>query len=153
MKSFFKITFLVVSMIMSSMFTSCDWDASPEYDHPLYITYSITAGSLEFNGPDQLLVDIKGWIKANQIVYDKEVNYTTGEASEFTKTDAEAISKYETFVPKFRAYLEEVKGKLAIGTYGKVDTPVKALFFVSATRTQGQEGTLKYDQIAFTYPE
>lgn len=153
MKSFIKITFLVASMIMVSMFSSCDWDTSPEYDHPLYVTYTITAEPLEFNGPEQLLVDMKSWIKANHIIYDKEVNYSTGEASEFAKTDADAIAKYNTFLPQFRAYLEEVKGKLAAGTYGKVETPIRALFYVSAVRTQGQEGTLKYDQIEFTYPE
>ena len=153
MKSFFKITFLVTSMILASMFTSCEWDTSPELDHPLYVSYTITAGVLEFNGPEELLADMNAWIKAHQIIFDKELNYSTGEASEFVKTDAEAVTKYNTFLPQFKAYLEEVKGKLAIGTYGKVETPIKALFYVCAVRAQGQEGKLKYDQVEFNYPE
>lgn len=136
--------------------TSCDWeklDRSPEPEHPLYVTYTISASSLEFAGPDQLLIDIQTWIKTNQIAYDKQVNYKSGEASEFSKTDAEAVKKYEEFVPKFRAYLEEVKKKLATGTYGELTNgSVSALFSVYAARTQGEGGNLKYDQIKFTYP-
>lgn len=154
MKSLFRITLLMTCMMLASgMFTSCEFDTSPEYDHPLYVTYTISAGSLEFSGPEQLLVDINAWIKSNQIVYDKQVNYSTGDASEFAKTDAEAITQYNTFYPKFKAYLDEVKGKLATGTYGELEQPIKAIFYVSASRTQGKEGHLKYDQISFNFPE
>lgn len=136
--------------------TSCDWeklDRSPEPDHPMYVTYTISASSLEFAGPDELLEDIEAWIKTNQIAYDKKVSYKSGEASEFTKTDAEAVKKYEEFVPLFKAYLEEVKKKLAAGAYDELTSSgVSALFAVYAARTQGQQGNLKYDQIKFSYP-
>ena len=154
MKSVFRITLLMTLMILASgAFTSCEFDTSPEYDHPLYVTYTISAGTLEYVGPEQLIVDINAWIKANQIVYDKQVNYSTGDASEFAKTDAEAITQYDSFSPKFRAHLEEVKGKLAAGTYGELEQPIKAIFYVSASRTQGKEGHLRYDQITFNNPE
>lgn len=154
MKSLFRITLLITCMMLASgAFTSCEFDTSPEYDHPLYVTYAISAGNLEFVGPEQLLVDMSAWIKSNQIVYDKQVNYSTGDASEFAKTDAEAIQQYGTFLPKFKAYLDEVRGKLADGTYGELTEPVKAIFYVSASRTQGKEGHLKYEQITFNYPE
>ena len=137
--------------------TSCEWDTSKDFDHPLYVTYTISAGVIEFNGPEQLLVDIQTWIKANQLVYDKEVNYTTGEASEFEKTDEAAVKKYAEFAPKFKAYIEnDVTKSLKDGKYDDHETNTKAtvtaMFYTSAARTQGENGHLKYDQIKFTYP-
>ena len=79
-------------------FTSCEWDTSPEPEHSLYITYTISAGIASFEGPEQLMLDIQAWIKENQEIYDKKVNYSTGEASEFTKTDDDVVKKYEEFV-------------------------------------------------------
>jgi hypothetical protein len=81
------------------------------------------------------------------------VHYSTGEKSEFTKPDNEAIIRYEKFVTKFKAYLDELKSNLSAGKYGKIDHAISATFFVSAVRAQGQEGTLKYDQIEFHFPE
>ena len=92
------------------------------------------------------------WVKANSIIYDTNVNYTSGEASEFTTTDAEAATKYENeFVPKFKAYLNEVKSKLATGAYGR-DVEVRASFYTFANRAQGKQGDLKYEHIEFIYP-
>ena len=148
-----RISLLFACLILSlSTFNSCDLDTSPEPEHPLYVTYTISAGSLEFTGPNQLLLDIQAWIKENQVVYDKQVSYKTGDASEFNKTDAEAIKKFDEFLPLFQTYLDEVKGKLASGVYGKSASNVSAMFYVFASRTQGKEGNLKYEQIKFSYP-
>lgn len=156
MKLPFKSVLALACLILAgSVFSSCNWekfDTSPEPEHPLYVTYTISAGNLEFNGPDQLLHDIQGWIKENQEVYDKKVNYTTGELSEFSKTDTEAVKKYEEFTPKFRAYLKEMTQKLDAKAYGDDITSVSALFYVAASRTQGESGNLKYEQIKYSYP-
>lgn len=148
---------ILLTLILSlTGITSCDWekiDQSPEPDHPLYVTYTITASSLEFVGPEQLLLDIQTWIKTNQIAYDKQVNYKSGEASEFAKTDTEAAKKFDEFLPKFKNHLEtEVKKQLKEGVYGELETDVSAIFAVYAARTQGQGGNLKYEQVKFTYP-
>lgn len=153
MKSIKRFSLFVTCLILSmTTFNSCDFDTSPEPDHPLYVTYTISAGSLDFVGPEQLLLDIEAWIKANQNVYDKQVTYKTGDASEFSKTDAEAVKKYEEFLPLFNSYLDEVKGKLKSGTYGNQPPTVTATFFVFASRMQGENGNLKYDQIKFSFP-
>ena len=152
MKQIYKYALIVIClMLASSSFISCEFDTSPEYDHPLYVTYSITADDLSFDGPDELLVDILAWIKENSLNYDEKVNYSTGAASEFAKEDAEAISKYEVFVPKFHAYLAEVSRKLASGTYGN-GAVVSAVFCTYAKRVQGEGGNLKYDEFNFSYP-
>ena len=147
---------LTVLALILAVVTSCDWeklDRSPEPDHPLYVTYTITASSLNFTGPEELLNNIQDWVKTNQIAYDKKVNYKNGEASEFTKTDEEAVKKYDEFVPKFKTYLEkDVKESLKKGTYGDPTDKVTAIFAVYAARTQGESGNLKYEQISFTYP-
>ena len=153
MRQFVKTSLLIFSMmIVSAVFTSCEWDTSQDPEHPLYVSYTISASAAEFVGPQLLLQDINAWIKENQLVYDKAVNYSTGEASEFTKTDAQAVSEYEIFLPKFRAYLDEIKTQIAAGKYGEITDPVTAIFAVYAKRTQGKEGNLKYDQIKFSYP-
>ena len=144
---------LLASMFLSlATFTSCEWDDSPEPEHPLYVTYTITAGAIEYTGPELLLPEIQAWIKTNQIVYDKPASYTTGEASEFAKTDAEAIKKYnDEFAPKFKSYLKELNSKLAAGAYGD-NVKVNATFYLAASRTQGKDGTLKYEEIQFIFP-
>lgn len=154
MKTIQKTSFLLAGlMLLLAFFTSCEWDASEEPDHPLYVTYTISAGSVEFVGPDQLLQDIQTWIKANQDVYDVQVTYNTGDASEFAATDAEALKKYEVFRPKFKAYIEEVKRKLESGAYSdQGSNTTKAKFYISATRTQGQGGHLKYEEIELFHP-
>ena len=131
---------------------SCDWDTSPEPDHPLYVAYTISASTSDLIAPIDLKQDINLWIKANQLTYVKQVNYSTGDASEFTKTDNQAISEYEKFLPLFQSYLEEVKAKLAAGTYGKITTPIDVTFAVFAKRDQGEGGNLKYDQVKLVYP-
>ena len=148
---------LACVLLAATAFISCDWDASTEPDHPLYVTYTVSAGYVSFQGPELLLQDIQTWIKDNQIVYDKAVNYTTGEASEFTKTDTEAVKKYEEFAPKFKTYLNNVvMTSLKEGKYDDKENNTKAnvtaTFFVSAARTQGQNGNLKYEEINFSFP-
>lgn len=148
---------LVCALLAATSFSSCDWDASNEPEHPLYVSYSISAGYISFIGPDQLLLDIQSWIKANQFVYDKQVDYDTGEASDFEKTDKDAVKKYEEFAPKFKAYLEgEVKKDLAAGKYNNAETNTPATvistFYISATRVQGKGGNLKYEEFKFSYP-
>ena len=149
MKPIYKIMLLLACMMTS--LSSCEWDNSPDPEHPWYVTYTISTGILEFDGPELLLADINAWIKANQVVYDKEVNYTTGQPSEFAKTDEAAAIEYTKYVPKFASYLNEVRAKLAAGDYGEV-TSVTATFYTFAARTQGQGGNLKYDQVKFSYP-
>ena len=103
MRNLKTVSLALLTLLFSAIaITSCDWDNSPEPEHPLYVTYTISAGYVSFIGPDVLLDDIQTWIKENQSVYDKPVNYTTGEASEFEKTDNEAIKKYEEFATSQR---------------------------------------------------
>ena len=134
------------------MFNSCEWDTSSEPEHPTFISYDISASCLEFAGPDQLLIDINDWIKEHRDFYDLEVNYSTGEASEFTKSDAQAVKKYEAYLPKFRTFIDECKSRLAAGKYGELETPVKAKFSVYAKRIQGKDGNLCYDEVNLTHP-
>ena len=150
-----KITLLLASVLLvMTANTSCEFGDDVEPDHPSYVTYTISASSVSFDGPDQLLLDINYWIRQNQIVYDTQVSYKSGEASEFTKTDTEAIKKYENdFVPKFRSYLLELKTKLDAGTYGTGGKRVLFTFAIFAKRAQGKDGTLKYDEITFNYPD
>lgn len=145
------LAFLACSLIAATPFTSCEWDTSTEPEHPLYVTYTISASAIEFVGSEQLLLDIKTWIRENQIAYDKQVNYSTGEASEFTKTDADAVKRYEEFVPKFKTFIDEVRNKVAKGAYDP-DNQVNATFDVYAKRTQGKDGNLRYEQIKLVYP-
>jgi len=153
MKQIYKYALSLACIILAATsFSSCEWDNSPEPDHPLYVTYTISAGSVSFEGPEELLNEMLAWIKANAIIYDTQVNYTSGTASEFAKTDAEATQKYETqFMPKFRSYLNEVKGKLASGAYGS-NVQVKATFYTFASRGQGEQRDLKYEQVEFVFP-
>lgn len=153
MRQIYKYALALVCMVLvTTSFTSCEWDTSPEPDHPMYVTYTITAENATFDGPEELLNEINAWIKANSIIYDAQVNYTTGEASEFTNSDAEAAKKYENeFVPRFQAYLNEVNSKLASGLYGN-GVVVRAVFYTYAKRAQGKQGDLKYDQFELVYP-
>jgi len=153
MKTFYKLTFSLACMLITIIaVTSCGLGDRTDPEHPLYVTYTISASNLSFTGPDSLLVDIEDWIENNHITYDVQVTYSTGEASEFTTTDASAVTKYEAFLPKFKTYLNEMKSKVASGKYG-ANPVVNATFSVYAKRAQGQSGDLKYDQVSFTYPE
>ncbi len=153
MKTFSKLFMLLACLTLAvSTFTSCEFDTSPEPEHPLYVTYTISAGTVLFEGPDLLLAEIQAWIKSNQVVYDKSVKYSTGEASEFTKTDTEAIKKYsDDFLPKFKNYLKDLSSRLAAGDYGD-NVKVNAVFYVTAHRTQGYEGSLRYEEIKYAFP-
>lgn len=153
MKSFSKLFMLLACLtLVTAAFTSCEFDTSPEPEHPLYVTYTISAGTVQFDGPELLLTEIQTWIKKNQVVYDKSVKYSTGEASEFTKTDTEAIKKYsDEFLPKFKKYLNDLSSRLAAGEYGD-EVKVNAIFYVTAHRTQGYEGSLRYEEIKYAYP-
>ena len=147
-----------ICILAATSFSSCEWDASEEPEHPLYVSYSISASEASFVGPDQLLVDILTWIKENQKVYDVKANYSTGHASEFAKTDADAIKYYDEFASKFKAYLEqEVTTKLNKGYYKsnnskETTVTVNASFHVYAQRIQGEDGNLKYEDVKFSYP-
>lgn len=144
---------LACALMATTAFTSCEWDDSPEPDHPLFVTYTVSATDSVFVGPAQLLLDIEAWIRANHDIRDVEVSYSTGEASEFAKTDAEAVKRYEAFAPKFKAYLQqEVYSKLKKGDYG-TNVTVDAIFHIFATRTQGEKGTLRYESLKFSYPD
>ena len=139
-------------LLVVTSYSSCGFSTPEDPEHPIYVTYTISGSEVSFVGPDQLLIDIKSWFKANTIADDVRVNYVTGEQSEFAKTDAEWIKKYEDiFIPKFKAYLEELNTKLSLGTYGKVEQ-VKMTLCTYASRVQGQQGTLKYDQYEFSFP-
>jgi len=159
MKSYKKALLLLTCCVLAAIsLISCEWDTSPEFDHPLYVTYTVSASESTFEGPDQLLVDILAWIRDNHKVYDVQIDYSTGKASEFVKTDAEAVKKYEEFAPKFKAYLEqEVTAKLKRGDYkpegsDEANVTVRATFHVYASRTQGEDGNLRYEEVKFSYP-
>lgn len=142
---------IVCCIIALAGFTACDWDTSPEPEHPSFVTYTITAGVAEYSGSDELLQDIDKWIKTNQKIYDKKVNYSTGAASEFTKADEDAIKVYEEFASKFKNFLNESRAKLEKGEY-EPDNLVKATFYIVANRAQGEGGSLKYEQVKLVYP-
>lgn len=142
---------LACLVLAISTFTACDWDTSPEYDHPTYVTYTISASNDQFEGPEQVLSDIQVWLDKNQMAYDVKLDYKTGEASEFANADTEALKKYGEFKPKFQAFLNEMSSKIASGTYGK-DAKVNARFNVYVYRAQGQDRTLKSEFIHWSYP-
>ena len=133
-------------IIAAASFSSCNWDDSPEYDHPTYITYYITAGDNTFTGPEQLLLDFQTWVNANQLIYDVEIKQDN-----YSERDAEALKKYEGFAAKFREYLTEVEAKLASDKYG-ANVKVKAQFYITAYRIQGENRTLKTETVDFQYP-
>jgi len=153
MKKFYSLalkTLCLTLMIVS--LTACEFDTSPEPDYPTYVTYTISVGNTAFSGPEQLLTDINTWVKNNEMRYDTPANYSSGSPSEFAKTDAEAVQKYEEFVPKVKAYFEEVKGKLNSKVYGSDVNSVHGTFYVFVARTQGQGGNLKSETIELVYP-
>lgn len=149
-KTYRYLSMAVCVLFVMALCNSCDRPEDPEF--PSYVTYNITGDILYYDGPDQLLPDIKAWLRANDLSYDAQLNYTTGEASEFVETDAGAVRKYEEqYLPKFRTYLNELYAKIANGTYGKQES-VKIIFCTYASRTQGKQNTLAYDQHEFSYP-
>lgn len=160
MKTYKRVLMLIACCFLAATsFTSCEWDRSEEPEHPLYVTYTISASESTFVGPDQLLIDILAWIRDHHKVYDVKVNYSSGKASEFAQTDADAVKHYNEFAPKFKSYLEhEVMDKLKKGDYKPDETEenktvtVEASFHVFATRTQGEDGNLKYEEVKFSYP-
>lgn len=146
--------FLAVCMLFAlSLCNSCGFSTPEDPDFPSYVSYSITGDVLSSEAAsDQLLADVKAWLKDNAIYFEEQVDYSTGEASEFAKTDQGAIKRYEdVYMPKFRNYLNSLRDKLSNGTYGKV-TGVKILFCTYARREQGKENTLAYEQHEFIYP-
>jgi hypothetical protein len=153
MKRIYTLALVFLGILAVAGFnTSCGFSTPADPEHPLYVSYTISAGIVSFDGPDQLQIDIEAWIKSNSIVYDTQVSYSTGEASEFKKTDEEAIKQYnEVFLPKFKTYLNNLAAQLDKGTYGKVNT-VKATIYTSASRLQGNGGSLKYEHHEFVYP-
>lgn len=152
MKSFQRLSMLFILLVLS--LTSCEWDNSPEPPHPTYISYNISAWLEDgYTGPELLFEDINTWIKNNSDAYDKKVEYSTGDASEFKTTDAEALTRYTAFKSKFTKYLDtEIKTRLAAGAYESKDVKVNATFYVFAERLQGNDNKLKSEKIVFTYP-
>ena len=72
-------------------------------------------------------------------------------------TNAEAVKKYEQFAPKFKKFIEEeVTASLKAGKYDDAQTgtpaTVEAIFFTSASRIQGKDGHLKYEEFKYSYP-
>lgn len=152
MKRVKKTSLLLACALLSVMtFLSCGFDDKTDPDHPIFVSYEISVGCEEYNGPEQLVTDIKKWISDNSIYYDIENNYTTGAKEEFAQNDAEALKKYESFLMKFKSYLNELHDKLAKGSYSGVST-VDIDFFVYAKRLQGQGKDLKSDNVKFIYP-
>ncbi len=157
MKRIYTIAMLLMGLLtIVGVAMSCgidDISSHEDPEHPLFVSYAITAGvvSTSEETSPQLMRNILKWIQENQKVYDRQVNYKTGEASEFATTDAEAIRNYEEFVPKFKAYLNKISEDLANGTYGKEIT-VNARFQVYAKRSQGENGTLMYEEFDYVYP-
>ena len=132
-------------------FLSCGLGDRTDPDHPLFVSYTISVSYDQYNGPDELLVEIKDWVEKNSVIYDTEVNYSTGAPEEFAHSDNEAIQKYNQFLPKFKAYLNEVTQKLANGSYG-AGAKVQADFYVYAVRGQGQGRDLKSEHVNYVYP-
>ena len=152
MKLFHKFWIACACMfIAAASLSSCDWDTSPDYDHPTYVTYSVTATDVSFTGPEQLLLDIQAWIEANQFIKDIKIEHPTGGDSDYVSSDAEVIRKYEAFASKFKAYLNDLKGKLEADKYGS-GTKVISQFAISATRMQGNDRTLRQETVDFVYP-
>ena len=151
MKTVHKLSVLLVCLTLGLMSMECD--RSPEPEHVTYISYQVSAQLNEetYAGPKELVQEMNKWIEQNEVYYDLRYDYSTGAASEFTQKDAEALAKYEPFKTKFTQYLEEVKGKLAKGSFGK-DPKVSATFRVFAERGQGQDRVLKEETVNFTYP-
>ena len=153
MKTFQRLSVLLVVLALS--FTSCDWDNSPEPHHPTYVTYTISAWTESFDGPEALQLAIEGWVKKNAVIYDRQVNYSTGEVSEFAKHDPEALKNYETFKPKFVAFLNnELKELVKSGGFGNDISKAKAqaTFIVYAERSYGDSNKLKSEKVEFSYP-
>lgn len=152
MKSFQRLSILFILLVLS--LTSCDWDNSPEPPHPTYVTYNISAWLEDgYTGPEQLFKDINTWIKNNSKSQVNKVDYTTGDASEFKTTDAEALTNYAAFKSSFTKYLDtEVKARLAAGAYDSKDVKVNATYYVFAERQQGNDNLLKSEKVVFTYP-
>lgn len=146
-----SLLFLAGAILSMMAYISCGFNAPEDPEHPLFVSYSISASYDQYNGPDELLADVLAWVEQNSIFYDTEVNYSTGAASEFVQSDAEAIKKYDEFVPKFKAYLNEVATKLAKGTYGS-GAQVKADFYMYVVRGQGESRNIKSEHVNFVYP-
>ena len=139
-------------MLFMAVNNSCGLGLPKDPEFPSYVSYSISGDVLSLTGPDQLLRDVRAWLSENAIYIESRVDYSTGDPSEFVQTDAAAIKRYqEEYIPKFKAYLNELNATIARGTYGAVDA-VKITFCTYARREQGQQNTLKYEQYEFSYP-
>lgn len=153
MKKIYNLFLLTICLILATAtFTACEFDTSPEPDYPSYVTYTISVGYTTFEGSELVLTDIETWIKNNQIIYDTPAKYSTGAPSEFSQQDAEAVKKYDEFVPKAKAFFEEVRGKLNVKAYGSDVNSVKGTFYVFVTRGQGDGRDLKSETINLVYP-
>ena len=154
MKELSRLLSLAVCMLCAlSLCNSCGLGIPEDPEFPSYVSYTVSGDVLTLtSGPEQLLEDVKAWLKDNAIYIEVQANYSTGEASEFATHDAAALKKYqEQYIPKFNAYLADLRTKLASGAYGDVDV-VKITFCTYAKREQGKDNTLAYAQHDFVYP-
>lgn len=154
MKSLHKTRIILATLLLSTLaFTSCDWDNSPEPEFPSKVTYSISADYTEFDGPEQLLLDIQAWVQENKEGLALDGNFSSGAASEFANVDAQAAKQLDAFTTKFRNYLNTtVKSALDAGTYGD-NVRVNAKFYTYVVRGQGENPSVKTTSVFFTYPE
>lgn len=152
MKTVQKLSVLLVCLALGLMSMECD--NSPEPEHVKFISYQVSAqlDATTYSGPKALITEVQKWLDSNEVYYDLKYEYKTGAASEFTKFDTEALTKYEPFKTKFLQYLDgELKGKLAKGDFGK-DVKVNATFRIFAERGQGESRVLREETVNFTYP-
>lgn len=152
MKTIQKLSVLLVCLTFGLMSMECD--RSPEPDHVKFISYQVSAelNDETYAGPKDLASEITKWIENNEVYYDLKYEYQTGAASEFTKFDTEALTKYEPFKTKFTQYLDGIKGRIAKGDFSIKDGKVSASFRVFCERGQGQDRVLKEETINFSYP-
>ena len=154
MKKLYKFSlFITILVVACASFSSCGIDSTEDDpDFPLYVTYTISVYNEKYSGPNQVLTMINKWVENNKTIKDERVDYKTGAPEEFASMDQEYINKYNEFVPKFKAFLEETKTKLANGSYGDVKQ-VNGHFVVYCSRIQGQGNQLASEGIDFTYPD
>ena len=93
----------------------------------------------------------QNYLNDSMSALDNVMEYSTGAPEEFAHSDDEAIQKYNQFLPKFKAYLNEVTQKLANGSFGS-GVKVQADFYVYAVRGQGQGRDLKSEHVNYVYP-
>ncbi len=146
----FKKSFMLLAVLALSLI-SCDWDTSPEPDHPTYITYTISAITENFNGPSMLQSDMEKWIKKNTVIYYEKTNTLAGNETDYARNDPEALKKYEAFKSTLSTFLSTgIKAEIDKGTYGvSKDIKAQGTFQVYVDR---DGSVLKSEKMEFSYP-